>query len=311
MEALILFGSQISGGANKNSDKDILIISSLKKRKKYTKKYTSQGYSVSFYSKEQVLYMKKKGSLFLQHLKIESKIIYDKDLIFSDFLKTCKLITPSAIEMNNCIESLKIAMLSPRNPLLHGWVADYIYVLSRDYFVKYFATKGELFFNVNKLCKKIEYEFKLTPEDSRLLLALREAKNIYRSRTVYLRMQWNIIERWVEILTKILKINKKQMLTPHTEISYLNLHFDYKFNSSYELLRYIESLKILFPKVKCNHSDEMLITKLIKNPNKYSSTSKRNRLYLETYLCEFKKKANQNMHVDSKKLGRKSLAKLF
>jgi len=298
MKALALFGSQVSGGANENSDKDFLIICSSEKKKRFIHYYSKRGYSVSAYTPKQLEHMKNKGSLFLQHLKIESKIIFDKNNELRSFLEGCPQILPSDSEIKNCINSIKVAISAPDNTSLYGWLADYTYVLSRDYFVKRFAQEGELIFNAEQLRKKIEIKYKLDESDSNIFLLLREAKNNYRKGTSNLITHRCLLEKWFEILNNIIFNDSLNLSFRQTEYSYLNKHTFSAFNSSYELLRYIESLRLLFPLVRCDNNSEILVNKLITRPNNYSSTSINSREFLEKYLGEFTKMANKLFNAD-------------
>ncbi len=106
MYAVILFGSQVSGGSDCRSDQDLLVVCEPQDKSKYIKKYSDKGYSVSAYTKKQLFLMKRHGSLFLQHLKIESTILHDKDNLFGDFIGTCELTPPQDQEMSRCMNSL-------------------------------------------------------------------------------------------------------------------------------------------------------------------------------------------------------------
>ena len=294
MDAKISFGSQVSGWANRYCDKDLLVISQIENKRYKIKKYSNLGYSVSFYTPIQLHFMRTKGSLFLQHLKNESKIIKDKNNEFQLFINSCLFAKPSLLELDLCKNSIITANSSPREKSLSGWLADYCYVLSRDYFVKYFASKGELVFNANQLSDRIKVEFGLKNKDSELFLKLRSAKNMYRSGVSQIRDNFNNTDRWLSILYDKLNIDANKYESCNTKESYLNLHKNYSFNSSYERLRYIESLKILYPKIKCNATDEVLIKKLITRPNNYSSTSKKRQQFLNCYLMQFSKMANKS-----------------
>jgi len=298
MKALALFGSQVSGGANVNSDRDFLIICSSDKKKSYIHHYSKRGFSVSAYTPKQLVFMKNKGSLFLQHLKVESKIIYDKNDEFRLFLENCSQVPPSESEMNSCVKSIKRAISSPNNILLYGWLSDYIYVLSRDYFVKRFAQDGQLIFNVEQLRKMIELKFNLSESDSSILLMLREAKNNYRNGANNLLTHWCLLEKWFDILNNIIYTKQLSDSLRHTEYSYLNSYTTNTFNSSYELLRYIESLRLLFPSIQCDNNSELLVNKLITRPNNYSSASKRSKAFLVNYLDDFAIMANKSFKRD-------------
>ena len=297
---MALFGSQVSGGVDEKSDKDLLIVCPLNEKKRYIKEYKNHGYSISVYTPEQLKYMKEKGSLFIQHLKNESRILFDKNNQLHNFLQTSTLVLPSNSELQRSVNSLNAAASAPKCSYLYGWLADHVFVLSRDYLVKYFAQKNKLVFNVNNLRKCIEDEFQLNSTESNVLLKLREAKYAYRKGSINLIMQHFAVEEWFNILQKIDVLKQTKETHTHTNASYLNIHIIYEFNSQYELLRYIESLRLLFPDTKCDDNKETLINRLIKRPNEYSSTSKKSQYFLQSYLHEFRNKANKALKSDPK-----------
>jgi hypothetical protein len=295
MEVIIEFGSQISGGVTKYSDKDLLVVCSPDKKNAYQRKYAQQGYSVSFYTPSQLEHMRLKGALFLQHLKFESNILLDIGGYFQKFINSCDFIRPSPLELERCRTSISEAILSPSNKILNGWLSDYLYVLSRDYFVKYFATKGQLIFNANKLCTAIKDEFDLSNDVASAFLELRKNKSIYRNSIPQLNQSNSSLVLWIGVLNYSLGLTSKK---PYLDHNYLNKGSCSEFNSTYELLRYVESLLILFPDVSCGSDKDLLIKKLITNPNNYCSTSNSGKTILDNYRLDFMVEANKALQSD-------------
>ena len=295
MEAIVEFGSQVSGGRNEFSDHDLLIVSNIKNKKELIAKYEAQGYSVSFYSQKQLELMKSKGSLFLQHLKHESFILSDEDSLFSYFINNCIFIHPSSNELEQCRKSLERLSLIPKDPRLLQWAYDYCYVISRDYFIKHFAQQNDLVFNPSQLQSKINSTFSLTAENRDLLLYLRQQKNIYRNQIPTINISWEKYQNWISILQQILgfSINSKVI---HDNFSYLN-GFDQHDISRYDLLRGIEAIRILFPDVRLGNASEEMIHRMITSQNNYSSTSVSKVKILSEYLFEFRERANKKIHV--------------
>ena len=100
-------------------------------------------------------------------------------------------------------------------------------------------------------------------KDTLALLDLRKIKNIYRTGVAQLSPSWDSLEQWKKVLNIVLNLqhdNKDHF----TKLSYLNFYKVNEFNSTYELLRYIESLRLLFPKIKNSVAMEALVNKLIK-----------------------------------------------
>lgn len=89
IHSIILYGSEARQESDKFSDKDILLIvdkfenrdSIPKELKKLN--YNFEEYEVTIHDEVQLRKMLKKGSLFLWHIKLEGKILYDKKNFFN------------------------------------------------------------------------------------------------------------------------------------------------------------------------------------------------------------------------------------
>lgn len=295
MFAIVIFGSQVSGGSDDKSDHDLLIVCEGGNKRSLIEKYSKIGYSVSAYTPKQLEFMQKKGSLFIQHLKYESKILSDKDGKFKRFIEGCPLIRPTPKEISQSRESILNAIQSPKGRILLGWKADYLFVLSRDYFVKYFARNNDLIFNTKRLSTEISNEFNLSADEVNIFLRLREYKSNYRNGEIN---QGNIardIEEWVSILSKVLGLAG---WAAHRRDLYINCLEHHELKSTYDLLRYIESLRILFPEITLSSDTEKRIHKVITCPNHYSSTSASSKNFLINYLSEFRVRANKSKHAE-------------
>ncbi|MCE9677792.1 hypothetical protein LZP69_01120 [Shewanella sp. AS1] len=294
----VLFGSQVSGGSDQQSDKDLLVVCKPKYKIDAIEKYSDLGYSVSVYTLRQLENMRLQGSLFLQHLKNESRVLYDSNGVFAQFIAQCQFVSPSLEEMKRSTKSLVNALNCPVDYRISWWLADYLFVLSRDYFIKHFAKKGLVIFNVIQLSQAIEKEFKLKRAEAEVFLKLRKCKSIYRSGRFEGELVGKVLSAWYDILTKILAEKPVIRLTAK---AYLCGRAIDNFESSYELLRYVESLRIMFPDVKCGTESEHHVMKMIRNPNHYSSTSAKGKQFLASYLAEFRKEANKCANSNSQK----------
>jgi len=296
--AAILFGSQISGGSDHQSDKDLLVICEPKSKKEAIKKYVDLGFSVSAYTLSQLEFMRSHGSLFLQHLKHESQTLHDKAGIFKRFISDCCFIPPSIDEIERSKKTIINALKCPVGSKSSWWLADYLFVLSRDYLIKYFAKSGRIIFNVNQLSHEIKSEFLLSQNEVGIFLELRKCKSIYRSGRTESTSVTAILVAWGNVLTKILNISPVSHVS---RFHYLNNRKAYDFESAYALLRYVESLRVMFPNIECNKNYEHQISKMILNPNHYSSTSAKRKKFLSLYLEEFRKQAAKCVNADSQK----------
>lgn len=299
MFAIVIFGSQVSGGSDDKSDHDLLIICEGSSKKSLIEKYSKIGYSVSAYTSKQLEFMQKKGSLFIQHLRFESKILFDKDGEFKRFIEGCPFIRPTPKEINQSRESILNAIQSPKDRILLDWKADYLFVLSRDYFVKYFARNNDLIFNIKRLSTEISKAFNLSIDEINIFLRLREYKSNYRNGDINQGSIAKDVEEWISILSKIIGLSG---WTVHKRDQYISCLEQHEFKSTYDLLRYIESLRILFPEITFSSDTEKRVHKVIICPNHYSSTSASSKSFLINYLLEFRARANKSKHADLVKL---------
>jgi len=296
MEAVALFGSQVSGGSDNNSDRDLLVVCPPNEKQLKIREFTTAGYGVSAYTPQQLEYMKDKGSLFLQHLKYESKILHDNNGNFEKFLKSCTLIPPSDLEIAKTVNTILYVLAAPRTGSLSLWLEDYLYVLSRDFLIKYFAKRGKVVFNVNHLSESMANEFNISNNEVVAFGRLRHGKYLYRNGFSAINHSTISLQRWTDAIIRITDCKKTNVLSKN---NYLNYHADNSFISNYHLLRYIESLRILFPTVAHETTNDKKLELLIKNPNQYSSTSANSVRYLKDYLKIFRKKANKFLHNPS------------
>ncbi|RCX07720.1 hypothetical protein [Marinomonas foliarum] len=299
MFAIVIFGSQVSGGNDDKSDHDLLIVCEAGNKRSLIEKYSKIGYSVSAYTPKQLELMQKKGSLFIQHLKFESKILFDKDGEFKRFIECCSFIKPKTKEINQSRDSILNAIQSPQDRILLGWKADYLFVLSRDYFVKYLARNNDLVFNTKRLSVEISKKFNLSIDEINTFLRLREHKSNYRNGEVNQQIVARDVDEWVSILSKVLALKGWGL---HKRDRYINCLDYHDFKSTYDLLRYVESLRILFPEITLSSDTEKRIHKIITRPNHYSSTSVSSKSFLNNYLLEFRARANKSKHADLLKL---------
>src|SRR5690606_3890114 len=107
MFAIAEFGSTTRKTQDCHSDRDLLIVCELKTSREFVKNYCEQGYSVTLLTPSQLTFMQKRGSLFIQHLKHESRILMDTNTEFSKWLQSCPLIAPSEEEIQKCFSTIE------------------------------------------------------------------------------------------------------------------------------------------------------------------------------------------------------------
>src|SRR4051812_8041954 len=85
VDSLALFGSVPRGDSDCQSDRDLLVVSE-KRPDSLCREFARIGFSPSIYSWQQLEGLVKDGSLFLQHLKQESRVLFDRTGQLHDLL---------------------------------------------------------------------------------------------------------------------------------------------------------------------------------------------------------------------------------
>lgn len=281
MFSIAQFGSVCRDTNDSYSDKDLLIVCAVRDRKYYYEKFSREGYSVSTFSESQLYNMKKKGSLFLQHLKHEAKILVDENGLFSNFLKDCNLISPTKDEIYNCKKTIE-DLYSWNNDIISiAWKADFLYGSSRDYLIKLLAKNGIFAFGLESIIEKCSDFFYIEPKSFQPLQSLRRVKAAYRNN---MELPENIfiikaINDWLNTLEQKLGFD-------YDSSCYSDFFIQKRLLSNYERLRYLEVIYISLVWAGYRHERHNEIVNFILQPNLYQSLKKNKTKYIEKYLNE-------------------------
>lgn len=180
IEAAALFGSQVRGDTDELSDKDILLIGQDVHRQACQDELQSFGYSASFYSWNQFEELVREKSLFVQHLKQESKLLRDRnDRLFS----LLRSYTPAADYSQRLAANRSLLLLTAGVPESEGgvaWALDVLAVGVRNLAVLENAQSGTFIFGHSDLLQQLARRHSLKKEETELLLRLRKDKVTYR-----------------------------------------------------------------------------------------------------------------------------------
>lgn len=180
-EAEAVFGSVCRGEVDRLSDRDILAVdadtSFLRERRS---ELENEGWSVATYTWKKLERLSARGALFLQHLKLESQILNDKDNKLSCLLKDFRPKKSYAAEI---LQNAKLAAISRSYPpTTRGalWAADVAYVCARNFGVLRLAEKGKFCFSAKEISEELVQSRELQIENSEVLTRLRRLKSYYR-----------------------------------------------------------------------------------------------------------------------------------
>ena len=285
MFAIVEFGSTTRCSHDRHSDRDLLVVSEKKSGWKFAKKYQKLGYSVTLLSPVQLIFMQSHGSLFIQHLKHESRTILDTNSEFCSWLESCAFIAPSRKEIQRCISTVEFISSWPSDTRLIGWQADFLYCVSRDLLIKWLAVRDKLAFGLEDLEPAL-----LALNNNRFgslanLRLLRKLKATYRSKRMISNDTSRTIDSWLSELSSAFGINLPAKQLSSTEEFVTGL-VNRSFSSSYELLRTVEAAYHIARSHGYIHPEHEKLMKHIRNPNAYGSSQSRKRIVIERYLQE-------------------------
>lgn len=281
MFSITHFGSTCRNNNDSYSDNDLLIICEQKCKKYYYEKYNCRGYSVSIFSERQLYNMKRKGSLFLQHLKLESQILIDVNGSFKKFLDSCELIMPTDDEISNCKKTIEGLNQWSNDAKSIAWKADFLYTSSRDFLIKLLARDGVFAFGLESIIEKYSEHYFIDPSFFDSLRLLRKIKSAYRSNSELPECSKIIlsINDWFNVLERKMSFS----FNPRNNADYSLLK---EFSSNYERLRYLEIIYISLVDAGYLHDNHNEITKLILQPNLYHSLRHVKIKTIDRYLNE-------------------------
>lgn len=284
MYASVKFGSLTRGLADKYSDNDLLVVCPDRDRKSISEDCNFSKYNISFFSNKQLSSMRDKGSLFLQHIKRDGVIIYDKGGDFASFLKDCHFTSPDDNEINRCESTLSFISALPEERILNTWKADFVYCVSRDYLIKKLAVEGLLAFSIDEIITLSLKYFDFKRDDFNNLKKLREIKAINRgevSDSYNYSDVSSLINEWLKTLNSAFNFTPK-----NKQIKLIDCLCKADYSSTYEALRCLEALYMLLEKKGINHIEHHKIIKYIKSPNLYRSLQSSKRNTIIKYLYE-------------------------
>jgi len=178
----VLFGSQSRGDHDQASDRDILIVddrpAALRRRAQIL---AQQGWSVAPYTYRKLEALAGRGALFVQHLKMEGKVLKDAHGRYSQIVSEFR---PKQFYTNDIRENARLAGLLTSQPQTGKgalWAADVLYVAVRNFGVLWLAEQGEYTFSYRRIISQLIGKGLIEKEGESALLKLRLLKALYRS----------------------------------------------------------------------------------------------------------------------------------
>lgn len=258
MSILVIFGSLQRGDIDAYSDNDYLLVGDLKD----IKYQFCDKSNIIFYSKTQLINMASAGSLFLQHLKMEGKIIVDDNDWMKKFLEGISFMEPTDKEIKKCLYILKSIIVVEDKKELLGWKADCLYVYLRDIIIKLLAKRRTILFAPEKLSKYFFIDLYSNERMANIFLNLRIQKYNFRNKlpvtcTIH---DFQIIDDFMTSeFIQYTSIQLKHSLNLAEALSAI------EFQDSYHKLRFAEACHLLDQGL----SDKYELSKYVTSPNHY------------------------------------------
>lgn len=181
--SIAIFGSSLRPNFDKYSDKDLLIVSnSYSVLNALKAKYEKDGYSVSTYTYKKLKYLSDKGSLFIQHLKLESQILTDYKGQLTEILENHKKSKPSSEQIKESIQYFDFLKNIPDSEIGYAWFCDCCYVGLRNYLILKSAESKKYKFSFLNLIADLLKSKDIDANDFEILRQLRVLKKNYRER---------------------------------------------------------------------------------------------------------------------------------
>lgn len=176
-----LFGSASRGEQDDLSDRDILIVDdNVEVLTARASQLSDEGASVASYTFAKLKALARQGALFLQHLKLESRITTDRNGRLADLLTQFQ---PKDDYTSEIAENRKLAALAgtvPVGPRGSLFAADVLYVAVRNFGVLTLAQQGVHVFAFHQVVAEMA-KAGLIAERHSALSSLRFLKCLYRS----------------------------------------------------------------------------------------------------------------------------------
>ena len=244
--AFALFGSAARGDYDSFSDRDMLIVSDDEATLRRLKsEYDSVGWSCTAYSWSRLQRASDQGSLFVQHLKQESKILSDPSNRLAHLLD---LYSPRASykpEWDGTASLLgNLTQHMPQCAKGPMWTVDVLTVAFRSLAVTSLADNGIYAFSNDDIIGGLNRIGMASNQDGHQLSALRQFKSLYRRGVTDERITWFVIFNWIRILDRMfaLGLSPRQVGTVEMVELALNNSANAKMDSNwYVRCRRIES----------------------------------------------------------------------
>ena len=275
-----IFGSAARGDNDIFSDLDLLIVSDdTPTLRAMRSKCESVGWSCAAYSWSRLQRAADEGSLFVQHLKQESKVLSDPSNRLADLLARYSTKANYQRELNSAASL--IGTLTQHLPLCEAgpmWTLDVLSVGFRSLAVANLADHGIYAFSNSGIIDGLTRIGMVSKDDAPHLNTLRRFKSLYRRGVVDRQIGWRDIFDWIRLIDRTFGLGLSSQCVRTPEIMELALADDSTAQADtdwYARCRRIESaLRMLRPRrqgdsVEFRRQRQELF-RIVESPNSYA-----------------------------------------
>ena len=206
--AFALFGSAARGDHDVYSDKDLLIVSDSPANLRTLKaSFSHQGWSCTLYSWQRLQHAADQGSLFVQHLKQEAKILRDPSDRLAELLANFSPKASYKREANGAASLLgDLTDFLPRCDAGPMWTMDVMSVSFRSLAVATLADEGIYSFANSDIMNGLARIGLLHRQDGYELEVLRRYKSLYRNGVLDKHVGWKSTYELLALIDRIFRL---------------------------------------------------------------------------------------------------------
>ncbi len=183
IDAVAEYGSWVRGDYDHLSDRDVLLLSDDETALEDARlTFSNRGYSSACYSWTKLEFLAAKKALFVQHLKQESRIIYDKGRRLESLLADYSPATSYSEHIDSARNLVYLTQYFPNTAVGIGWALDVLTVGFRNLAILALANEGKYVFSFSELISGLRGVNLIAVDDEPRLLNLRKYKSSFRKK---------------------------------------------------------------------------------------------------------------------------------
>src|SRR5258706_9588038 len=183
VDAVALYGSQVRGDRDRFSDRDLLLVSDDPSALSEAKALMSRnGFSSACYSWKKLRFLSNRKALFIQHLKQESQIIFDKEGKLHSLLASYRPASSYLKQIDGARDLVSLTKCFPHTRYGVGWALDVLAVGFRNLSILTLANERKYVFSLSGILSELGKMKMIDSEQEASLLALREYKSHFRTK---------------------------------------------------------------------------------------------------------------------------------